>query len=84
MSRNSGRNWSRFSGDREREYRRGDVNLPHSMSSGRSNNDSSDHFRSPGGSGNAVRNSDDGFYDNFRPSSVNEFSREDQQLRNGT
>ena len=84
MSRNSGRNWSRFSGDRESEYRRGDVNLPHSRSSGRGNNGSSDHFRSPGGSGNTVRNSDDGFYDNFRPSLSNEFSREDQQLRNGT
>ena len=84
MSRNSGRIWSRFSGDRESEYRRGDVNISHSRSSGRGNNGSSDHFRSPGGSRNAVRNSDDGFYDNFRPSSSNEFSREDQQLRNGT
>ena len=84
MSRNSGRIWSRFSGDRQSEYRRGDVNLPHSRSSGRGNNVSSDHFRSPGGLGNAVRNSDDGFYDNFRTSSLNEFSREDQQFRNGT
>jgi hypothetical protein len=84
MSRNSGRNWSRFSGDRESEYRRGDANLPNSRSSGRRNNGSSDHFRSPGGSGNAVRNSDDGFYDNFCSGSSNEFSREDQQLRSGT
>ena len=84
MSRNSGRIWSRFSGDRESEYRRGDVNLPHSRTSGSGNNGSRDHFRSPGGSGNAVRNSDDGFYDNFRPSSSNEFSREDQQVRSGT
>ena len=60
------------------------MNLPHSRSSDRGNNGSSDHFRSPGGSGNAVRNSDDGFYDNFRPSPSNEFSREDQQFRNGT
>jgi hypothetical protein len=41
----------------------------------------SNHFRSPGESRNTVSDSEDYFYDNFRSSSSNENSREDQQLR---